>query len=279
MASCLVWIGFFVVWSFPLYILLALVIYGLTIMITNALEDSHNSKKCRHGVKYALYEPHHCSHCSEKLRAEEARREAKRKEEIRRRKEETRRREELEYAEFIRDIRSPEYLKSMDPYEFEEFVCKYFESVGYKVTRTPKSGDQGIDGILEKNGTKTIVQAKRVQNYVGQPVIRDVFGTMIAENADAAFIVTTGKVSKQSRDWIGDKPIHIFTSKDLKAWTEQLKLQIPKSFNVDEKSTPFCPKCKAKLVKRRAKNGYRKGKYFWGCSRYFETGCRYVREL
>lgn len=271
-ASWLIGIGFFVVWGFPLYVLLALVIYGLTILITHELEESHNSKKCRHGVKYALYEPHHCCHCREKLRAEEARREAKRKEEIRRR-------EELEYAEFIRDIRSPEYLKSMDPYDFEEFICRYFESVGYKVTRTPKSGDQGIDGILEKNGTKTIVQAKRVQKYVGQPVIRDVYGTMIAENADAAFVVTTGKVSQQSKDWIGEKPIHIFTSKDLKGWTEHLKLQIPKSFKVSEKSTPFCPKCKAKLVKRIAKKGYRKGKYFWGCSRYFETGCRYVREL
>lgn len=279
-ASWLIWIGFIVVWIIPyIYIPLALVIYWLTVSITDLLEDSHNSKRCSHGIEYAYYEPERCHRCKQELRAEEAKRDAKRKEEIRRREEEIRRREEAEYAEFIRDIKSPEYLKSMNPYDFEEFVCKYFESVGYKVTRTSKSGDQGIDGILEKNGSKTIVQAKRVQKYVGQPIIRDVYGTMIAENADAAFIVTTGKVSQQSRDWIGDKPIHIFTSKDLKGWTEHLKLKIPKSFKVDERSTPFCPKCKAKLVKRRAKKGYKKGKYFWACSRYFATGCSYTREL
>ena len=250
-------------WMFPwIYLPTAIIIYVLTFIVTLVLEKKHNRNQYDYGTIIDSNEPRK----SERLLREEI---------------ERRKNEEIKYANFIKKIRSPEYLKNMDPYEFEEFACKYFESVGYKVTRTLKSNDQGIDGILEKNGTKTIVQAKRVQSYVGQPIIRDLYGTMVSEKADSAFIVTTGKVSQQSRDWIekDNKPIHIFTIEDLEEWLHQLQLKIPDDFVVNEEITPFCPRCKSKLIKKRAKKGFRKGKYFWGCSKYFETGCNYARPL
>lgn len=250
-------------WMFPrIYIPAAIIIYLMTFIVTLVLEKKHNRNQYDYGTIIDSNEPRK----SVRLLREEI---------------EQRKNAEITYANFIKKIRSPEYLKNMDPYEFEEFACKYFESVGYKVTRTLKSNDQGIDGILEKNGTKTIVQAKRVQSYVGQPIIRDLYGTMISEKADSAFIVTTGKVSQQSRDWIAkdNKPIHIFTIEDLEEWLQHLQLKIPYDFVVNEEKTPFCPICKSELIKKRAKKGFRKGKYFWGCSKYFETGCNYARPL
>lgn len=264
LAYFLVGIGLlFGFWMFPqIYLPSAIIIYALTYILTIVLERKHNINKYD---DVTIIDKNDLSETERLLRKET----------------EKRKNEEIKYANFIKKIRSPEYLKNMDPYEFEEFACKYFESVGYKVTRTLKSNDQGIDGILEKNGTKTIVQAKRVQSYVGQPIIRDLYGTMISEKADSAFIVTTGKVSQQSRDWIlkDNKPIHIFTIEDLEEWLQHLQLKIPDDFVVNEEKTPFCPICKSVLIKKRAKKGFRKGKYFWGCSKYFETGCNYARPL
>jgi hypothetical protein len=47
--------------------------------------------------------------------------------------------------------------------------------------------------------------------------------------------------------------------------------QIPEK---PEETTPVCPKCSAKMVKRQAKNGPHAGELFWACSKY--PKCRQV---
>jgi hypothetical protein len=44
--------------------------------------------------------------------------------------------------------------------EFECFLAAVFEELGYSVTTTKASGDQGVDLILARDGVKVAVQAK-----------------------------------------------------------------------------------------------------------------------
>lgn len=48
----------------------------------------------------------------------------------------------------------------MTPYEFENLVCEYYRSKGYKAEVTPYSGDYGVDVFAVKGKEKIAVQAK-----------------------------------------------------------------------------------------------------------------------
>jgi restriction endonuclease Mrr len=89
--------------------------------------------------------------------------------------------------------------------------------LGYDAKVTPYGGDNGIDGYLEKDGKKAILQCKRVQGSVGEPILRDLYGTMYHSGASSAFVVTTGKVSEQARVWASGKPIRIIELKELRS--------------------------------------------------------------
>ena len=46
---------------------------------------------------------------------------------------------------------------ALDPFMFEEEVANWYKAKGYAVTLTPKSGDGGVDVILQKNGETVFV--------------------------------------------------------------------------------------------------------------------------
>lgn len=108
-------------------------------------------------------------------------------------------------------------MQKMDPIEFEHFVGWLYQQQGYTVETTVASGDEGIDLEMSRWGKKTIVQCKRYKGTVGQPVVRDLYGTMFHAGARAASIVTTGKFSRQAESWAAGKPIVLIDGNDLVA--------------------------------------------------------------
>jgi restriction system protein len=106
----------------------------------------------------------------------------------------------------------------MSPVEFERFIARLFRNMGYKVKETATTGDEGIDLLVSK-GTRTgVVQCKRYRGNVGQPVVRDLYGAMIHNRADEAFLVTTGRVSLPAQQWANGKPIHLVDGTELMEW-------------------------------------------------------------
>lgn len=51
--------------------------------------------------------------------------------------------------------------------EFEEVLLCHFRNLGYKGHPTPTTGDYGADLVLEKDGVKIVLQAKRYTEKVG----------------------------------------------------------------------------------------------------------------
>jgi Restriction endonuclease/Topoisomerase DNA binding C4 zinc finger len=225
---------------------------------------------CIHGVLGGKTFPHLCSQCRKTILdvmdAEKVRKETKYKE-IR----------QKEYDIWKAKARMPEYLKSMDPREFEILVCHLYEIQGYAVELTSYGGDGGIDAYLRLDSHLTLLQCKRYKGSVGEPAIRDLYGTITHEEADSGLIVTTGKVSKQAKAWIRDKPINIVELEEL---TEMIRRHlndesiIPADFSINEtiKVNPnTCPDCGNELRKVKGKYGV-----FIGCSGY--PNCRYTRK-
>jgi hypothetical protein len=83
--------------------------------------------------------------------------------------------------------------------------------LGYAVVRTPLRGDHGIDLHVERHGQQAIVQCKHwPAGAVGEPVLRDLYGTLHHIGAHAAYLVTTGSATPAAGAWAKDKPIHIW---------------------------------------------------------------------
>jgi len=89
-----------------------------------------------------------------------------------------------------------EKLKEIDPYYFEKVILILLKSMGYgDFIETSKSGDGGIDGIIneDKLGLEKIyIQAKRYnENKVREKDIRNFIGAMSGDTSKGVFITTS----------------------------------------------------------------------------------------
>ena len=101
-----------------------------------------------------------------------------------------------------------ERLHDIDPYYFERVVLELFNKMGYgDFLETSKSGDGGIDGIINQDELgleKIYVQAKRYnENKVREKDIRNFIGAMSGDTSKGIFVTTSsfdiGAVNKASQ--------------------------------------------------------------------------------
>lgn len=121
-------------------------------------------------------------------------------------------------------IRTLNQLKNMDPIEFERFCGYLYERRGYTAHMTASTGDEGVDLLLKKGNELVVVQCKRYSNTVGQPTVRDLYGTMLHNNATSSALVTTARISRQAEDWAKGKPIHLVDGHELISWAKYSRL-------------------------------------------------------
>jgi Holliday junction DNA helicase RuvB len=108
-------------------------------------------------------------------------------------------------------------LQKMTGPDFEEFVATVFRGRGYAVELTPGSGDHGIDLLMRKGHELVAVQCKRWSAPVGEPVVRDFFGSLINAGAQLGFVVTTSNFTTQAFTFAQGKPLQLL---DLDALVE-----------------------------------------------------------
>jgi restriction system protein len=93
----------------------------------------------------------------------------------------------------------------------EKLVVDLIISMGYGGSRKEagkaigKSGDEGIDGIINEDnlGLDSIyIQAKRWENPVGRPEIQKFVGALQGKRARKGIFISTSKFSKESYDYV-----------------------------------------------------------------------------
>ena len=110
---------------------------------------------------------------------------------------------------------TPDFIYSMTSRQFEEFVADLLEKEGYKVTLTKQTHDGGKDLFIVENRRigkfLYYVECKKysADHPVGVRLVRELYGTVIADRATAGLLVTSS-----------------YFSKEAKAFTEQIKTQI-----------------------------------------------------
>ncbi len=92
-----------------------------------------------------------------------------------------------------------ERVDRMDPYDFELLVALLFEVNGYHAETTPKSGDQGADVILRRDGRSTAVQVKLYAGKVGNKAVQEALSGRAFWACDAAMLVTNSTPTGPAR--------------------------------------------------------------------------------
>lgn len=96
----------------------------------------------------------------------------------------------------IRNFQSVELLTGL---EFENLVGHIYKSMGFSVIFTPKTGDYGVDLIVEGGGKKIAIQAKRYKKPVGVAAVQEVSSGSKYYKADHAVVVTNAEFTENAR--------------------------------------------------------------------------------
>jgi restriction system protein len=101
-------------------------------------------------------------------------------------------------------------LKSSSPRQFENIVIDLLVAMGYGGSRKEaaqavgKSGDEGIDGIINEDrlGLDVIyVQAKKWEGNVSRPEIQKFAGALQGQHAKKGIFITTSGFTKEAIDF------------------------------------------------------------------------------
>jgi restriction system protein len=101
-------------------------------------------------------------------------------------------------------------LKASAPTQFENIVIDLLVAMGYGGSRKEaakaigKSGDEGIDGIINEDrlGLDVIyVQAKKWEGTVGRPEVQKFAGALQGQHARRGIFITTSNFSKEAADF------------------------------------------------------------------------------
>jgi HJR/Mrr/RecB family endonuclease len=116
-------------------------------------------------------------------------------------------------------------LRAMTPAAFERLASDLFQRAGYQVRHVGASGDGGVDVRVWRGGRSGIVQCKRYhgEHAVGPATIRELMGARIYERADAAWLVTTGRVTAGARTLAAEAGIGVLDADVLIAWEGRLR--------------------------------------------------------
>lgn len=116
-------------------------------------------------------------------------------------------------------------LRRMSWKEFEMLAGEAFRRQGYVVTENGLGGaDGGIDLILRKAGKTTLVQCKQWRNQrVTVKEVREMFGVLTHEHADAMKIVALGDYTPDARRFAQGKPIELVDGSALIATVHSLQ--------------------------------------------------------
>jgi restriction system protein len=101
-------------------------------------------------------------------------------------------------------------LGKVDPFRFEQVVIDLLVAMGYGGSRkeaaavTQKTGDEGIDGVINEDrlGLDVIyIQAKRWKHNIGRPEIQSFVGALAGKKASKGVFITTSSFHDNASDY------------------------------------------------------------------------------
>jgi restriction system protein len=168
---------------------------------------------------------------------------------------------------------TPELLKRLEWRRFEELCAAYFEALGFRAELAGVGADGGVAINLYEQGSKSasiIVQCRPwTAHRVGIRPVRELRGAMASGNVGEGMLVTSGKFTREARDFAGKEGVSLIDGADLVAKLAALvpekALALYKLATRGDFQTPTCPSCAIKMISRKSTAH---GRRYWGCRNY-----------
>ena len=97
---------------------------------------------------------------------------------------------------------------SLSDIELEKLAAQVYKKMGYQVQHVGQMGDHGIDVLLiSPDHQKELVQCKQWSKPVGEPVLRDLYGAMMHDQAVRGWLWAPRGFTGPAKVWAQGKSI------------------------------------------------------------------------
>lgn len=116
------------------------------------------------------------------------------------------------------DLGINQNFMNISHFQFEEFIARLFNKMGYEAYATKKTGDYGIDVVAKKDKEIIAIQCKQNQigNNVGNIIVQNTLGSMWKIKANKSIIITTSDFTIQAKIQAREAPVELWNGNDLK---------------------------------------------------------------
>jgi len=166
-------------------------------------------------------------------------------------------------------------IDKMEGVQFERYLGHLFRAQGFKVEVTKAVGDYGADLLIQKDGKKIVVQAKRYSKNVGIKAVQEAQAAIAHYAASEAWVVTNSdfttaacELAKSNRVRLINREALVEMILAMNPGTAPAPKAVMAMMPVDEMT---CPRCGNKLVLRNSAKGQ-----FYSCSNF--PKCRYIKK-
>lgn len=106
-------------------------------------------------------------------------------------------------------------IDDMEGHKFERYLGVLFKALGYKSVVTRASGDFGADLVIEKDGKRIVVQAKRYSGNVGIKAVQEVHAAIPFYHADEGWVVTNQSYTDAAKRLAGTNGVRLIDRQEL----------------------------------------------------------------
>lgn len=181
---------------------------------------------------------------------------------------------------------SLELLQALEWKRFEQLCAAYFQTKGYRADLSQIGADGGIDIHLYRpskpDEALAIIQCKAWTSYrVGVKPLRELYGVQAATRAPLSIFMTSSSFTPDAKQFSQDKRLQLIDGASLLGLLQALlpsqQEKLLRLATEGDFSTPTCPKCDTKMVKRHGQQGANPNQAFWGCRSF--PHCRHTMML
>jgi len=93
----------------------------------------------------------------------------------------------------------PQEFDELNGYEFEIYISRLIKEYGCEINVTKKAKDFGVNIlVVDLDGKKIAVQAKRYSNPVGKCAVQEVFAGKAYYDCKSAYVITSNYFTKEA---------------------------------------------------------------------------------
>jgi hypothetical protein len=127
--------------------------------------------------------------------------------------------------EELKDAEITEERIPVDGYEFEVWCAEQIQRQGWQIEATPKSGDQGVDIVVRREGIIVAVQCKRYASPIGNAAVQEVHAGRTYIGAKGAIVVGTGGFTKAAHNIAAISKVELLDAMDIARFSEVFGLK------------------------------------------------------